>query len=143
MISRLFNEDNLRIISILSVVGICLVILGWILVISSGVLHINNLTNNGIKSPHWWVTDIQYAPGIPGKSQGYIVLNIKYELRNGSVLESTVALIPQDYEAYSKNTNNYDSELYKQQKLLYLPTDPEKVLLFPYQKVRRGEYLGG
>jgi len=58
-------------------------------------------------------------------------------------LESTLELVPQDYEAYRKNTNNYDSELYKQQKLLYLPSDPEKVLLFPYQKVRRGEYLGG
>jgi len=58
-------------------------------------------------------------------------------------LESTLALVPQDYETYRKDINNYDSELYKQQKLLYLPSDPVKVILLPYQKVCRGEYLGG
>jgi hypothetical protein len=48
-----------------------------------------------------------------------------------------------DYEDYRKNTNNYDSEFYKQQKVLYLPSDPKKILFFPYQKVHRDNYIGG
>ena len=143
MKSRLFKDDNLRIVSILSIVGICIVIIRLILVSSSNAKHVNNLISNGITSSHWWVTDTRHAPGIPGKSQGYIDLTIKYEIKGRSVLESSVALLPWDYEDYRKNINNYDSQYYKQQKVLYLPTDPNKILLFPYQKIRHGEYLGG